>query len=76
MIYAVLLEFLYKRVAFIKKKKKKEKKKKDGFLKRGFLTDKGLFVIGIKEGPPIYHGDVKECSWKGTRVERYARLER
>lgn len=68
MIYAVLLEFLYERVARMKKK--------DGFLKRGFLTDKGLFAIGIKEGPAMNHADVRECSWKGARVERYARLER
>lgn len=70
LIYAVLLEFLYERVACMKKKKK------DGFLKRGFLTDKGLFAIGIKEGPAMNHGDVRECSWKVTRVERYARLKR
>lgn len=71
LIYAVLLEFLYERVARMKKKKKK--KKKDGFLKRGFLTDKGLFAIGIKEGPAINHDDVRECSCKRTREERYAR---
>lgn len=50
-----------------------EEEKKDGFLKRGFLTDKGLFAIGIKEGPAINHDDVRECSCKRTREERYAR---
>lgn len=40
------------------------------------MTDKGLFAIGIKEGPAMNHGDVRECSWKVTRVERYARLKR
>lgn len=45
----------------------KKKKKKDGFLKRGFLTDKGLFAIGIKEGPVMNHADVRECSWSRAR---------
>lgn len=54
-------------------RRRRRRKKKDGFLKRGFLTDKGLFAIGIKEGPAINHDDVRECSWKRTREERYAR---
>ena len=37
------------------------------------MTDKGLFAIGIKEGPAINHDDVRECSWRRTREERYAR---
>lgn len=40
------------------------------------MTDKGLFAIGIKEGPAMNHSDVRECCWKGARVERYARLNR
>lgn len=40
------------------------------------MTDKGLFAIGIKEGPAMNHGDVRECSWNAARVGRYARLER
>lgn len=39
------------------------------------MTDKGLFAIGIKEGPVMNHADVRECSWKGAKVGRYARLE-
>ena len=38
------------------------------------MTDKGLFVIGIKEGPPVNLSHVKECGWKGSREECYARL--
>lgn len=57
-------------------KEGKKKKKKNGFPKRGLLTDKSRFLIGIKEGPAINHGGVRECSWKGTRVECYVRLER
>ncbi len=53
-----------------------KKTKTDGFLKRGFLTDKGLFAIGIKEGPAMNQGEVRECSWKWTKVECYARLLR
>lgn len=69
LIYAVLLEFFYERVAFIYKKK-------DGFHKSGFLSDKSLFAIGIKEGPLINHSDVRECSWRGTGAQRYVRLQR
>lgn len=50
-------------------------KEKDGFLKEGFLTDKGPFAIGIKEDSVMNHTDVRERSWKGARVGRYARLK-
>lgn len=51
-------------------------KEKDGFLKRGFLTDKGPFAIGITEVSVMNHTDVREWSWKVARVGRYARLKK
>lgn len=41
--------------------------KNDGFLKRGFLTDKGPFAIGIKEVSVMNHIDVRKWSWKVAR---------
>lgn len=52
LIYAIVLEFLCKRVAHMKQT--------DRYLKRGFWTDKSLVVVGIKEGTLIKLSDVEE----------------